>query len=136
MNVNTSFNNEHELSSRVIGPEGINWLLTFESLKALAILRLEFALFSLIIVGCCSSPRAESETATLVGTIVVIGNEPFVHLALQTESGATYILECPVDVERTLASRQGQKVKIQGQLIRKKNEAEILKILEVQSLQK
>lgn len=106
-----------------------------ESCKALAIVRLEFALISLIIVGCCSSPRAESESATFIGIIVVTGNEPFVHLALQTESGTTYILECPIDVEHTLASRQGQKVKIQGQLFRKKSEAETLRVLEIQSLQ-
>jgi hypothetical protein len=100
----------------------------------MTLLALECGVFSLICAGCCSSPRSESEPVTLTGTIVVIGNEPFVHLALQTDAGATYVLDCSADSERTLASRQGQKVKIQGQLIRKKNETDTLKVVEIQPL--
>jgi len=50
-------------------------------------------------------------TSELVGTVVVIGNEPFTLVALETEGG---VYELQGDVAEELREFQGQSVRVSG----------------------
>jgi hypothetical protein len=55
----------------------------------------------------------EADVARILeGKIVVIGNEPFTKLAMETDSGETFVLLCPKDIEIILSKRQGQRMRL------------------------
>jgi len=64
------------------------------------------------ICSCVHSRESDDMTAqrTLKGTIYVIGNEPFTHLALQDSAGRMHRIKGPKAVEDVLYQRQGKPV--------------------------
>ncbi len=74
-----------------------------------------------LLSSCCSCPDRSAVQAasaatvapdTLVGTIWVIGNEPFTRLALKTADDTMVVLLCPPAVEANLRSHQGQTARV------------------------
>jgi uncharacterized membrane protein len=57
------------------------------------------------ILGCSSSGK-------VVGTIYVIGNEPFTQVAVEDSAGTLYRIETTKELERQLRSMQGRKVEL------------------------
>lgn len=62
--------------------------------------------------GCVHSRESDDMTAqrTLKGTIYVVGNEPFTHLALQDSAGRMHRIKGPKAIEDVLYQRQGKPV--------------------------
>lgn len=67
----------------------------------------------ILFISCCSSKKTSTVVQTVIGTIQVIGNEPFTQLALETEDGTVYLLKAEGDIIEELFKHQGQFVKIQ-----------------------
>lgn len=55
--------------------------------------------------GCSSSGK-------IVGTIYVIGNEPFTQVAVEDSAGIIYRIETTKELERQLRGLQGRKVEL------------------------
>lgn len=53
----------------------------------------------------CAAQRGAIE-----GSVVVVGNEPFTEVAIQTPGGGVYRVSAPPDLERRLRQVQGMKV--------------------------
>ena len=71
------------------------------------------ALFvALSIAGCSAGETASAPASVAWGRILVIGNEPFTSLALETDSGKVYVLHCDPATRNILLRRQGERVKI------------------------
>jgi len=51
-----------------------------------------------------------TQRATIEGAVVVVGNEPFTSVAIQTSSGSIYRVAAPPDLERRLRGVQGMKI--------------------------
>jgi hypothetical protein len=69
-------------------------------------------LFSFTALSCAGAPDTLETPATYVGTVVVIGNEPFTKLALQTAEGKILQLSCDGDAEKLLRGSQGKLVRL------------------------
>ncbi|MDR3626272.1 MAG: hypothetical protein P4L45_05540 [Ignavibacteriaceae bacterium] len=65
----------------------------------------------LFIYGC-SPAKDTSETKYIMGVVVVVGNEPFTNLAIQTSPSDVVILDCDKETKDYLLNNQGKKVKI------------------------
>jgi len=76
--------------------------------QAILILVLPVILF---IYGC-SPAKDIPETGYITGIVVVVGNEPFTNLALQTGPSDVFILECNKETKDYLLNNQGKRVKI------------------------
>lgn len=72
------------------------------------------AMLALVMMSCCSVRQAQDESGTLIGVVVIIGNEPFTAPALQTTDGTVHRLNCSKEFERTLRSVQGKRVRLSG----------------------
>ncbi|MDI6766243.1 MAG: hypothetical protein QME52_05410 [Bacteroidota bacterium] len=66
----------------------------------------------ILFIYCCSSKKTSDTVHLIIGTIQVIGNEPFTKLAIETEDGTVYFLKAEDDIEERLLKYQGQFVKI------------------------
>ncbi|PID59431.1 MAG: hypothetical protein CR986_06045 [Ignavibacteriae bacterium] len=42
------------------------------------------------------------------GTIIMVGNEPFVELALNVNDSLVYVLDCPKEMQDSLKQKQGE----------------------------
>lgn len=71
-------------------------------------------MLALAVVSCCPARQIQEDPGALVGTVVIIGNEPFTVPALQTADGAIHRLSCSKELERTLRSVQGKRVRLGG----------------------
>ena len=69
-------------------------------------------LLALTVVSCCGGQTARDETPSFMGTVVIIGNEPFTSPALQTADGVIYRLSCAKDMEVQLRGVQGKRVRL------------------------
>ena len=56
----------------------------------------------------CSS-KGEEGTHRMAGTVQMVGNEPFARLALQTDDGQSYYLQCDSMTTQTLRQNQGKR---------------------------
>ncbi len=63
-----------------------------------------------LINGCSSKDSMESKS--VVGEIEVVGNEPFINLAVKINPTNTYILNCNNETKELLFKNQGKMVKI------------------------
>lgn len=72
-----------------------------------------------------------SSSGKIVGTIYVIGNEPFTQVAVEDSTGAVYRIETTDEIERQLRRMQGRKVELQYS---KLTTTEIGKTIAVQSM--
>lgn len=71
-------------------------------------------MLAVMVVSCCPARQAQEDPGALIGTVVIIGNEPFTVPALQTADGAIHRLSCSKEMERTLRSVQGKRVRLAG----------------------
>lgn len=76
--------------------------------------KIVIALLALAVASCCPARQAQEDPGGLTGTVVIIGNEPFTAPALQTADGAIHQLSCSKELERTLRSVQGKRVRLGG----------------------
>lgn len=61
-----------------------------------------------MIVSCSSSKdSAQVEVKTIKGRVFVVGNSPFTHMALQTDSTTVYLLDCSKEIQEQLSEHQG-----------------------------
>jgi hypothetical protein len=51
-----------------------------------------------------------AQRATIEGSIIVVGNEPFTSVAIQTSKGAVYRVSAPPRLEQRLRQVQGMKI--------------------------
>lgn len=85
-----------------------------ESNGGMVVQRMVIAMLALALVSCCPARQAQVDPGGLTGTVVIIGNEPFTVPALQTADGAIHRLSCSKELERTLRSVQGKRVRLAG----------------------
>jgi hypothetical protein len=52
-----------------------------------------------------------AQGGAIEGSVVVVGNEPFTAVAIQTSEGGVYRVSAPPDLERRLRQVQGMKVR-------------------------
>ena len=76
--------------------------------RLISILILSAVLF---IYGCAGS-NSTLPAKFVVGNIVVVGNEPFTKLALQTGPSGIILLDCDKETKDFLLNNQGRNVKI------------------------
>ena len=60
--------------------------------------------------GCTTKDSIGSKF--VIGEVEVVGNEPFINLAVKVDPTSTYILKCNSEVEKLLFKNQGKMVKI------------------------
>jgi hypothetical protein len=67
-----------------------------------------------MLIGACAGPKEIHDAASvLVGTIVVIGNEPFTQLSIQSDDHRTHIIrKDTTEIYRSVRKMQGQKLRI------------------------
>ena len=70
------------------------------------------SLTAFLITAGCSSSKSEGGTNEVTGQIVVVGNEPFTHLAVKTSPSEVFILDCSKQIKDRLLNNQGKLVKI------------------------
>lgn len=76
--------------------------------------RMVIALLALMVASCCPARLAQEGPGVRVGTVVIIGNEPFTAPGLQRADGSILRLSCSKELERTLRSVQGKRVRLSG----------------------
>lgn len=86
-----------------------------------------FILAAIVLCSCAGSKAESGEQATVSGTVVMIGNEPFATLAISTANGETFRLESDSMTLKKISEIQGQKIEATG-LVRKRADGLILKI--------
>jgi hypothetical protein len=92
-------------------------------------------LLSCIFSSCALFSQGQDTVQILRGTIAVVGNEPFAHLALQVDSVRTCLLQSTQEIEHTLYSHQGQKAELRVQWVRKEPEGDLFRVLSAQILE-
>ncbi|MCL5027639.1 MAG: hypothetical protein M1480_01330 [Bacteroidetes bacterium] len=63
-----------------------------------------------LVIGCSSQNTMEAKF--VVGEVEVVGNEPFINLAVKVNPTNTYILNCNEETKKLLFKNQGKMVKI------------------------
>jgi hypothetical protein len=63
-------------------------------------------------LACSQTGGREEAGSIVVGTIQIIGNEPFTRVAIESASGQTYILKCQKEVEDLLRNNQGKLARV------------------------
>ena len=67
-----------------------------------------FAVISYMQFACsCGCGKNSSNEKYVKGYITVVGNDPFMHLAIRTDEGKNIILQCSKELENELAKKQG-----------------------------
>lgn len=91
-----------------------------------------FLLIMLISVVSCSSSKdsaREGEVKTLQGRVFVVGNSPFTHMALQTDSTTVYLLDCSDEIQKKLSEHQGNLAEISYNGTTQTPEGKALKVI-------
>jgi hypothetical protein len=67
-----------------------------------------------MLLGACAGPKEMHDAASvLVGTVIVIGNEPFTQLSIQSDDHRTHIIrKDTTEMYRSMWKMQGQKLRI------------------------
>jgi hypothetical protein len=65
----------------------------------------------LLLYGCMGSTY-ELKAKYIIGKVVVVGNEPFTNIAVQTSPTNTLVLNCDIETKNFLLNNQGQTVRI------------------------
>lgn len=63
-----------------------------------------------LVIGCSSQNTMEAKF--VVGEVEVVGNEPFINLAVKINPTNAYILNCNEETKKLLFKNQGKMVKI------------------------
>jgi hypothetical protein len=83
----------------------------------------------LLVVACGSSRTVIDPPATVTGQIMLVGNEPFTHLALIVDPRKSYLIECDSTTKQLLLSNQGRLANLVYNEIRKTDRGEELNVL-------
>jgi len=62
---------------------------------------------SIYLTACCNCGKGIATEKSVRGTITVIGNEPFTKLAIKTDDGKIFILQCSKELNDELWKKQG-----------------------------
>jgi hypothetical protein len=84
--------------------------------------------------GCSTSELSADEMRTVVGTVHVIGNEPFTRLALEMENKRVFVLECSNTLRAMLLTKQGQVVRVHFRKIKAVPEGEAVEVSDVEEI--
>jgi len=97
-----------------------------------------FLIFSALLISACSCGCSSSSivNSSVRGTIVVVSNPPFSNIALKTDEGKFYILECSKELENQLWKEQGNFFYIKYTDIREENGETVIVVEKVLPLQK
>jgi hypothetical protein len=74
--------------------------------------RMAVAVLALLVMSCCAGRQTQEDRGSAVGTVVIIGNEPFTSPALQMADGTIHRLVCSKELEQTLRGVQGKRVRV------------------------
>lgn len=85
-----------------------------------------------IITGCSSSNTSQNKTNEVMGTIMVVGNEPFTKLAIQFKPDSAYILKCDSTLRNKLIKNQGRVVKVYYNKIESTNDGEKISVVKAE----
>jgi len=92
-----------------------------------------FSMFSLIMLlsfaSCSSSKDSAQEVKTLKGRVFVVGNSPFTHMALQTDSTTVYLLDCSAEIQKQLMEHQGNIAEVSYNGTVQTQDGEALKVI-------
>ncbi len=87
-------------------------------------------LTSMVLIAACGSSRtAIDPPATMTGQIMLVGNEPFTHLALMVNPEKSYLMACDSTTKQLLMSNQGKLADVVYNEIRKTDRGEELNVL-------
>ncbi|HED07066.1 MAG TPA: hypothetical protein ENI57_03005, partial [Ignavibacteria bacterium] len=72
----------------------------------------QIILFAIIIsfAGCSSSSKISMKIKNINGIAIVVGNEPFTHIAIQVDSNTVYLIKSNPKIEHMLLMNQGKKI--------------------------
>ncbi|OGU54448.1 MAG: hypothetical protein A2V66_00730 [Ignavibacteria bacterium RBG_13_36_8] len=92
--------------------------------------------FVVLFTACSTSETVQKESKYYVGTITVVGNEPFTELALQISGDETYLLVCDKELSSRLFGEQGKIYKIEYKETVKKERGTALVVLKAEHIPK
>lgn len=100
-------------------------------------IKLFYILLSLLLLGCSTSKITNKQLKSITGEIEVVGNEPFINLALKVDSAKVYILNCSSNkLKNLLMHNQGKIAKIFYSNINSKRKPYIMKVENVEIISK
>lgn len=85
------------------------------------------AIICLMLLACASSGK-------VVGTIYIMGNEPFTSVALETPEGKVYRVSTTKELEQRLRGLQGRKVELEFTKIARSPEGQTIVVSVVRDL--
>jgi len=97
-----------------------------------------FLIFSSVFINACSCGCGSSSIAnnSVRGNIVIVNNPPFSNVAIKTDEGKLYILDCSKELENQLWKEQGNFFYIKFTDIREENGASVIVVEKVLPLKK
>ena len=97
-----------------------------------------FLIFSVALISACSCGCSSSSITnnSVRGSIVVVSNPPFSNIAVKTDEGKFYILDCSKELENQLWKEQGNFFYIKYTDIREENGETIIVVEKVLPLKK
>lgn len=99
---------------------------------------LTFLLLALTVLtyGCCNCGKNIAEGSAVAGKIIIIGNESFTKLAIQTDDEKVYVLECSEELKKELWNKQGDFYLINFSDLKVVEERDVLVVEKVMPIKK
>jgi hypothetical protein len=97
-----------------------------------------FLILSAVLISACSCGCSSGSIAnnSVRGSIVVVSNPPFSNVAIKTDEGKLYILDCSKELENQLWKEQGNFFYIKFTEMREENGETIIVVEKVLPLKK
>jgi hypothetical protein len=97
-----------------------------------------FLIFSAVLISACSCGCSSGSISdnSVRGSIVVVSNPPFSNIAIKTDEGKFYILDCSKELENQLWKEQGNFFYIKFKEMREENGETIIVVEKVLPLKK
>jgi hypothetical protein len=89
-----------------------------------------FIAIVILVCGCGSSQGSFDPPRTLIGQIMVVGNEPFARLAVQVGHEKVYLITCDETMSKFLLSNQGRIAKLVYSEIRETNRGDEVRVVQ------
>lgn len=86
--------------------------------------------------GCCNCGKNIAEGSAVSGKIIIIGNDPFTKLAIQTDDEKVYILECSEELRKELWNKQGDLYLVSFSDLKVVEERDVLVVEKVMPIKK
>jgi len=87
---------------------------------------------ALMIASCRTMQEGSSEEKIFLGTVYMVGHEPFAEPAIQTADGKIYRINGSEEVRRMLMANQGHRVRVKASEITRTDEVQVLKAVAVE----